>query len=60
MRGWMESGSLDTFDRAKLRVNDLVAKYQRPDVALEHEKELVNFITSLARSTGMDTLPEIK
>jgi trimethylamine--corrinoid protein Co-methyltransferase len=60
MRGWMESGSLDAFARAKIRVNELVAKYQRPDVALEHEKELVNFITSLARSAGMDTLPEIK
>jgi trimethylamine--corrinoid protein Co-methyltransferase len=60
MRGWMESGSLDAFARVKIRVNELVAKYQRPDVALEHEKELVNFITSLARSAGMDTLPEIK
>jgi trimethylamine--corrinoid protein Co-methyltransferase len=59
MRGWQNNGSLDTFQRAKARANDLVSKYQRPDVALEHEQELVNFVTALAREAGMDKLPEL-
>ncbi len=59
MRGWMESGSLDAFARAKLRVNDLVAKYQRPDSVLAHEKELTEFVSTLARGAGMEHLPEI-
>ena len=59
MRGWLESGSLDTFDRAKLRVNDLLAKYQRPESVLAQEKELVEMVSSLARGAGMDKLPEL-
>ncbi|HSQ39090.1 MAG TPA: trimethylamine methyltransferase family protein, partial [Anaerolineales bacterium] len=59
MRGWLESGSFNTFDRAKVRTNQLVAKYQRPESALAHEKELVAFVTALARGAGMEKLPEI-
>lgn len=59
MRGWLESGSFNTFDRAKVRTNQLVAKYQRPESAFAHEKELVAFVTALARGAGMEKLPEI-
>jgi trimethylamine--corrinoid protein Co-methyltransferase len=59
MRGWQNGGSLDTFDRAKLRADELVKNYQRPEAALAHEKELVAMVTSLAREAGMDTLPEL-
>jgi trimethylamine:corrinoid methyltransferase-like protein len=59
LRGWMESGSLNTFDRAKIRTNDLVSKYQRPESALAHEKELTEMMASLARNAGMDKLPEL-
>jgi len=59
MRGWQNSGSLDTFARAKARANDLVAKYQRPDVTVEHEKELVEMVSALAREAGMDSLPAL-
>jgi trimethylamine--corrinoid protein Co-methyltransferase len=59
IRGWQNSGSMDTFARAKVRANDLVSKYQRPEAALEHEKELVNFVTALAREAGMEKLPEL-
>ncbi len=59
MRGWQDGGSLDTFARAKIRTNDLVAKYQRPESALAHEKELVDLVSSLARDAGMEKLPEI-
>jgi trimethylamine--corrinoid protein Co-methyltransferase len=59
IRGWQDGGSLNAFDRAKIRTNDLVAKYQRPGSALAHEKELVAMMASLARGAGMDKLPEI-
>lgn len=59
MRGWVESGSRDTFARAKTCTDELVAKYQRPESALAHEKELVAFITALARGAGMEKLPEL-
>lgn len=59
MRGWMESGSLDTFARAKVRTNELVAKYQRPESALAHEKELTDMVASLARAAGLEKLPII-
>lgn len=58
IRGWQNSGSLDTFARAKSRANDLVSKYQRPESALAREKELVDMVTSLARTAGMDSLPD--
>ena len=57
LRGWQQSGSLDAFDRAKLRVHDLVSKYRRPESALAHEQELVSFVTSLAHEAGMEKLP---
>ena len=59
IRGWQNSGAMDTFQRAKVRADDLVSKYQRPESALAHEKELVAMVTSLAREAGMDSLPEL-
>ncbi len=59
IRGWIDGGSLNAFDRAKLRTNELATKYQRPESALAHEKELVAFVTALARATGIEKLPEI-
>lgn len=59
IRGWQDGGSLDTFARAKSRANELVTKYQRPESALAHEKELTAMVSSLARQAGMDKLPEL-
>ncbi len=59
MRGWQNSGSLDAVKRAKIRANELVSKYQRPESALAHEKELVEMVSSLARAAGMDKLPDL-
>ena len=59
MRGWQQSGSLDTFARAKTRSNELVAKYQRPESALTHENELVDMVSFLARAAGMEKLPDL-
>lgn len=59
IRGWQDGGSLDAFDRAKIRANDLVAKYQRPESALAHEKELTAMVSALAREVGMDQMPDL-
>jgi trimethylamine--corrinoid protein Co-methyltransferase len=59
LRGWQESGSLDTFARAKVRTNELVAKYQRPAAAIAYEKELTDMVASLARTAGLEKLPEL-
>ena len=58
IRGWQDGGSLNAFDRAKLRTKDLLEKYQRPEPALAHEKELTEMVASLARGAGMEKLPE--
>jgi trimethylamine---corrinoid protein Co-methyltransferase len=59
IRGWHDSGSLDTFARAVIRTNDLIAKYQRPESTLTQEKELTEQVSFLARGVGMDKLPQI-
>ena len=59
IRGWQGGGSLDTFARAFALTTELVAKYQRPDSVLAHEMELIDMVSSLARSAGMKKLPQI-
>jgi len=58
IRGWQQEGSLDAFARAKSRVNDLLAKYQLPEIPEHQRNELVKMVASLAREAGMDKLPE--
>ncbi len=60
IRGWQEAGSPDTFARARQRVNDLIRQYQRPAIALQHERELIQFVTDLARQAGMSALPALE
>ena len=57
MRGWKESGSLDTFDRAKVRVNQLLASYTKPELDPAKVAELHAFVLDLAKQAGMDSLP---
>ena len=57
MRGWKESGSLDTFKRAKVRVNQLLASYTRPELDPAKVAELHAFVLDLAKQAGMDELP---
>jgi len=57
IRGWQQSGSMDTFARAKVRTQQLLDEYQRPQMDPDKEKELVGMVESLARNAGMDTLP---
>lgn len=57
MRGWKESGSLDAFERAKIRVNQLLASYARPELDPAKVATLHAFVLDLAKQAGMDALP---
>jgi trimethylamine--corrinoid protein Co-methyltransferase len=59
IRAWQAGGSLDTFARAKVRVAELLAAYQRPPLPAEAERELSNIVTHLACEAGMEQLPEL-
>ena len=58
MRGWKESGSMNTFDRAKKQVTKLIASYKRPELDPVKEKELHTFVMNLAHKCGITVLPE--
>jgi trimethylamine:corrinoid methyltransferase-like protein len=57
MRGWRESGSMDTFTRARIRVQEILATYQRPELDAEKVHQLHAFVLELARQAGMEQLP---
>jgi len=57
MRNWKEAGSLDTFSRAKVMVQDLLASYIRPELDPIKESQLHAFMLDLAQKTGIEQLP---
>ena len=57
IRSWQEKGSRDAFARAKIRVEELLAAYQRPAIDPTMESELRAFVASLARGAGMEEIP---
>ncbi|HUE99400.1 MAG TPA: trimethylamine methyltransferase family protein [Anaerolineales bacterium] len=57
MRGWKESGSLDAFGRARIRVEQLIASYTKPELDPVKVSELHAFVADLAKQAGMDSLP---
>jgi trimethylamine:corrinoid methyltransferase-like protein len=59
VRAWQEGGSLDTFARAKQRVNELLAVYQRPALSADVEREMVALVQREAQAAGMETLPGV-
>jgi trimethylamine--corrinoid protein Co-methyltransferase len=58
VRGWKESGGLDAFGRAKIRVEQLIASYTKPELDPVKVTELHAFVADLARKAGMDSLPK--
>jgi len=58
VRGWKDSGGLDTFGRAKIRVTQLLDSYIRPELDPVRVAKLHAFILDLARQAGMDSLPD--
>ena len=59
VRAWQEAGGLDTFARAKNRVNELLAAYTRPVLASEVERELIALVRREAKAAGMEELPGV-
>lgn len=57
LQQWQSDGSLDTFARARVRVDKLVTVYQRPEIESEKERELISLVASLAHEAGMEKLP---
>jgi trimethylamine--corrinoid protein Co-methyltransferase len=57
IRGWKESGGLDTFGRAKRRVTELLASYAKPELDLDQVEQLHAFVLDLAKKAGMEALP---
>ena len=60
MRGWKESGSMDTFTRAKIRVQEILASYQRPVLDPDKLHQLHAFVLDLAKQAGLEQLPFIE
>ena len=57
MRGWKESGSMDTFTREKIRVQEILTSYRRPELDPAKVEALHAYVFDLARKAGMETLP---
>jgi trimethylamine--corrinoid protein Co-methyltransferase len=57
MRGWKESGSMDTFTRARIRVQEILASYKRPELDTEKVSQLHSFVLDLAKQAGLEQLP---
>jgi trimethylamine---corrinoid protein Co-methyltransferase len=60
MRDWKKAGSLDTFERAKLMVKELLASYKRPEIDPAKLIELHTFMLDLAKKAGVEQLPLIE
>jgi len=56
-RAWKAAGSLDAFGRAKIRVNELLASYRRPEIDPAKESRLHAFVLDLAKKAGAEMLP---
>jgi trimethylamine--corrinoid protein Co-methyltransferase len=57
VRGWKESGGLDTFGRARRHVDQLLASYKKPELDPDKVTRLHAFVLDLAKKAGMDVLP---
>lgn len=60
MRGWKEAGSLDTFTRARSRVNEILASYRRPELDSAKVAELQAYVLELAKQAGLEQLPVLE
>ena len=60
MRNWKVAGSLDTYERAKVMVKELLAAYKRPELDPARLKELHAFMLDLSKKAGVNELPAIE
>ena len=59
IRNWQAGGGMDTFSRARFRLQEILGNYQPPELPAEQEKELTRMVTSLAAEAGLDKLPNL-
>ena len=57
IRNWEEHGKPDSFDKARLHVNELISSYSPPEFPEENMKNLSEIVLSQALAAGMDQLP---
>ncbi|MCC6300744.1 MAG: trimethylamine methyltransferase family protein [Anaerolineales bacterium] len=60
MRDWKNAGAMDTFKRACIIVDGLLASYSRPQLGEAKETALRAFMLTLAQKAGMDALPALE
>lgn len=60
IRAWQEAGKSDSFARAKTRVGELLATYQRPAISAAQENELHAMLKHVAQKAGMELLPALE
>jgi len=60
IRGWQEAGALDTFARARHRVESLLMTYQPPQMSTGQAQELHRMVKWLAQEAGMEELPDLE
>src|SRR5512145_3155706 len=53
MRGWKASGSMDTFTRARIRVQEILASYKRPELDSDKVHQMHAFVLDLANKAGL-------
>jgi trimethylamine--corrinoid protein Co-methyltransferase len=58
VRAWRADGGQDTFSRAKRRVAELLAAYERPPLPAEQEEALQQMMGHIAHGAGLAELPE--
>ena len=57
MRGWKESGSMDTFTRARICVQEILTSYKRPQLDPDKVQQLHEYVLDLAHKAGLEHLP---
>jgi len=60
MRNWKEAGSLDSFARAKVIVDGLLASYSKPTIDEAKATALHAFMLTLAQKAGLEHLPQLE
>jgi trimethylamine--corrinoid protein Co-methyltransferase len=60
MRGWKESGSMDTLARARIRVQEILGSYKRPELDPDKVQMLHTYVLDLAKQAGLEHLPFVE
>ena len=60
IRGWHQDGSLNTQERAKTQVAQLLSQYEVPSLPQAAVAELTKFVNYQAQQAGMDSLPDLE